>query len=135
MRKISKNIQTKWVSGLLAIKQELETKEISNLSDLVNKNNMHRYWSTWLIKNNVVIRLNGIYHWSEKIPVSAKLINKFRVDSNNRQAKYDLKHKEKKANEKNISIKKVASPKIKNKPIQTNKNEVGIIRKFLKWLW
>lgn len=130
MRKMNKNIQEKWVSGLLAIKQELETKEINSLTKLFRIYKLYHNWRTWLLKNNVIIRKENRYYWNEKIPVSIKLINKYRLDEKNKIKKTKVNFKTN-----NNSIKKVASPKIKNKPIQTNKDEVGIIRKFLKWLW
>ena len=87
MRKMYKGVHAKWMNALLAIKQELETQEIKTVNHLFSKFNINMYWSTWLIQNNVIIRLNGVYHWNEKIPVSAKLINKFRIDYNQLQKK------------------------------------------------
>lgn len=135
MRKMNKGVHAKWINALSAVKQELETKEISVIQNLITKYNLSTHWSSWLIKNNIIVRLNGIYHWNEKIPVSSKIINKYRKDESIRQAIYYAKHIEKKKNEQNILIKPVVSQNIKNEPIQINKDDIGIIRKFLKWLW
>ena len=87
---------------------------------------MHRIL---LLQNNVMIQSNGVYHWNEKIPVSAKLINKFRADYNE-LIKQIKQNKQIQTNEKRL--------KSKNKVEFIDvieKNEIGIIRKFLKWLW
>jgi len=184
MRKMNKGVHTKWINALSAIKQELETQEIKTVNHLFSKFNINMYWSTWLIQNNVIIRLNGVYHWNEKIPVSAKLINKFRIDYNQLQKKQkkpiqtnendngkflsiseaineygksestirsivkkigdntELIKKEKLNNglykiyiSKDYLDKRLKSKNTVEFVDIIEKNEVGIIRKFLKWLW
>lgn len=158
-RVVSKEITAKWFKNLNLIKNEINSNQHGGLQFLVSKYKIHTYWGTFLYKNNIVYRDElGFLKWNEKIPVTVMLIDSFRLylqDTN-------LKLKSKKIQElNNIKQKEMQTPLPPSPPIvkkrgsykKTTKQtiavkeqktqiasndkikEVGLIRRFWKWLY
>ena len=95
---------------------------------------------TFLKENNIVFKQNVYYKWNEKIPVSHKLIERFReysksINLMNRKQQSNLFDMKTLARPKQSNIRKTREQKIKFQLNEKPKSELGIIRKFLKWLW
>ena len=97
---------------------------------------------TYVSENNEGSRnMLCFYKWNEKIPPSAKLVQKFREEftliSKNRNPQQEIKFIEKQEMK---SIQKPPAPnRRRRKPSvvveQTPQSQVGLIRKFLRWLY
>jgi aspartate-semialdehyde dehydrogenase len=159
MEKINKNIikkrrptlktNKKYYNCLEDLKKELDTKNISSITVFMREKKVNQFLSTFLRKNNIIyIDGNGFYKWNSKIPVSMNLINAYRKqyklisDKHNDSRKIIINNNQPELNfdEVNEPIKttKTQTRKLKvqrqvNTPNQQNK--LGIIRRFLKWLW
>jgi hypothetical protein len=126
--------QLKYEEFLKELKHETEINKVKSLSLYSKKYGINNFITTFLIKNNVLFKNeNGFYKWNEKIPISIKLISKFRIFAYEANLKCRGKNKFVKPKEKTIVNYK---PKLKT-PIVKNNNEeqIGIIRKFLKWIY
>jgi hypothetical protein len=126
--------QLKYEQFLKELKYETEINNVKSLSLYSKKYGVNNFFTTFLIKNNVLFKNeNGFYKWNEKIPISIKLISKFRIFAYEANCKCREKNKFVKPKEKTIVNYK---PKLKT-PIVKNNNEpeIGLIRKFLKWIY
>lgn len=141
----------KYLNFLNRVQTDLKEYDIANLYVLTYKYKVTNRWTTWLKENNVVyVNELGLYKWNDKIPVSIKLIDSFRKYN----SRYNIKHtpsafteefKNKMDSEKVIKAKpknriEVKYSDILEKPVSknyknTNTQEIGLIRKFLKWIY
>jgi len=136
-----KGTSNKWLYFVTELKQELDNNNVSSLTLYTRKHNVSNQWGAFLKSNNIVyVDNNGDYQWNEKIPVSKKLIDAFRVYQAERNMKYYPerypeihKSKPKRKIQLEFSDKphSVVSKTIKN----TETKEIGLIRKFLKWIY
>lgn len=138
----------KWLHNLFFIKNELDNIEYYKLIDLKSSLPNSKSWQAFLIRNNIIYKKNtGRYVWSDKIPITYKLIEAYRKEQriNNYRQKIINKQLETQPKLK-FDMRDIEIPtKIKvQESINkfTQQNEYGVIRKllklvwrFLKWLW
>jgi hypothetical protein len=133
----------KYLKAIQFIKNELDENNNHSVSKLVSNQQINIYWGKFLIKHNIVYYdyENCFYKWNEKIPPSAKLVQKFREEftliSKNRNPQQEIKFIEKQEMK---SIQKPPAPnRRRRKPSvvveQTPQPQVGLIRRFLRWLY
>ena len=132
----SKQTSIKWINFLNDLKQEIDTNNVYSITAYCRKHNVSNKWVSFLKQNDIIFfHDNYTYEWNDKIPVSKKLIDSYRIF----QSKINMKHfPERYKNAKLIKPKKVikAEPKILREIIKnTNTQEIGLIRKFLKWIY
>ena len=126
----------KWVSFLNELKNELENNSISALTSHIRKHKVSNSWATFLKTNNsVYMNASGHFKWNNQIVISRNLIDAFR--------EYQAEVNEKYYADEYIKTTKVDPSKvIKVKPKMVRKNfkntetkQIGLIRKFLKWIY
>jgi hypothetical protein len=131
----------KYYNFFLDLKCELDNKENVSITNFIKKHKVSAQIGTFLIKNNVIFKdTNGYYNWNEKIPVTNLLIKKFRAFvfssrkkitslNNSKDVKYEPKLIKQRSKMNNIG-------KEETKVIYSlQKQEIGLIRKFLKWIY
>tara|TARA_R110000868_G_C10602168_1_gene740598 strand:+ start:217 stop:636 length:420 start_codon:yes stop_codon:yes gene_type:complete len=127
-----------WVASLNEIKNEMIKNEVQSINQIIYSKGISRGWSTFLLNENIIKRVDGIFYWNENIEVNQNLISNYRKYQRSCNKKSRNKIKEKKY----IST-LFDEPKTNKKPFEKVKeprqviqrNEVGVIRKFVKWLW
>ena len=129
-----------WIESLNEIKSLIDFGNVISIHSLLRQKNITNRWLTFLKENNIVFKQNGYYKWNEKIPVSHKLIERFReysksINLMNRKQQSNLFDMLTLARPKPSNIRKTREQKIKFQLNEKPKSELGIIRKFLKWLW
>jgi hypothetical protein len=140
----SKETEIKYINFLHKLKEDIETLNISSLSECTRNKKVSNIWVTFLKSKKIIYKDEfGYYQWNQKVPVSIKLVKSFRefmaIKNANciKRRKYkELKLEPKKTIE--IDFKKVikAEPKIVREIIKnTEAKQVGLIRKFLKWIY
>lgn len=141
MRKTTIETNFNWIKSLNKIKSELNEKNYDSLTKVVRSEKINDLWQGFLRKNNVVIQINGFYKWNEKIPISIKLIEKFREyqtlknKKNNNKQQPNLFNMPQTPLPKPPKVRKTRVPKIEFQINDKPKSELGVIRRFLKWLW
>ena len=131
VRKERKNVTKKYLEFLNFLKNEINNKQINSLSEIMTEKKVSRNWGTFLRQNNIIFKSeSGFYYWNEKIPVSIKIVNKFK------HQKQILNKKLIQKNQTTIVFheKEIKKSVDKFTPIKTEQ-KVGVIRKFLRWLW
>jgi hypothetical protein len=137
MLRLSKEETTKkWIKVLSGLKKELDSTKRDTIRDLLKAQNVTHYWQTFLREHNVIlIGEDGYWKWNEKIPVSVKLVDKFREKQHYENMRHSKSEK---------TIKKFNNMKQPTKPIEKTKiiidkvdkiERIGLIRKFWRWLY
>ena len=129
-----------WIESLNEIKSLIDFGNVISIHSLLRQKNISNRWLTFLRENNIVFKQNGYYKWNDKIPVSHKLINKFREYVNDKNIKYNnqqpnLFDMPQTPLPKPPKVRKTRVPKIEFQINDKPNNELGVIRRFLKWLW
>jgi hypothetical protein len=148
-----------WMVYLNDLKYHMDNFNIEYLTEFSKKHQIDSKLGHFLKKSKVISKNNfGYYKWNEKIPVSIKLINAYRKEQFKRNAsKYRIKkhlntnkpiqqelnllvepEKQKKKLVTKVNPKKVikVAPKLIREDFKnTDKQELGLIRKFLKWIY
>jgi hypothetical protein len=127
-----------WIKSLSEIKNEMLNNEVSSLSSCIYAKEISRTWGSFLVEQNIIKKVDGIWYWNENVEVNQNLIMKYRKF----QFAYNEKHKNQRK-EKSYTSTLFDQPKTQKKIFEkvkeprqvTQKNEVGVIRKFVKWLW
>lgn len=142
MRRPAKKTTSKWLACLNEIKRELNSNNIKILTPIFAKHNVNQLWKTFLKNHNVVYKENGYYKWNEEIPVCIELIEYFRIytsdfnkNNKSKQQQPDLFNMPSSAIPPRPKVRKTRTPKVEVQLNNNTKNELGVIRKFLKWLW
>lgn len=127
-----------WIKSLSEIKNEMIKNEVNSLSKIIYSKEISRTWSSFLLNENIIKKVGGIYYWNENIEVNNNLITRYRKF----QHSYNENHKNKIKEKKYIStlfdqLKTNKNPfeKVKEPYQVIQQNQVGVIRKFVKWLW
>lgn len=123
MRRSMKEANKYWIEVLNDFKSHLENNDVKVVTLFFKIREVSPLWVTFLIKYKVIYKHNGYYVWNDKIPVSLKLIDKYRSYS---KESYNKVIK----TEEHTSVKQ-----IDNEINFLENQNIGIIRKFLKWLW
>lgn len=137
-----------WLNVLHEFKYLIDNTEVSEISSYLMGKSISRSWSTFLQTNKIIYRENGVYKWNDKIPVSHKLIERFREYVNKKNRKYIIdKNTKYNKQEPNLfdmpqtplpkppKFRKTRTPKVEVQFNNNPKSELGVIRKFFKWLW
>jgi hypothetical protein len=120
----------KYEKYLPHIKLVIDSGNLTKIYNVFKEYGITNSWITFLKKTNVIYKdQNGFYRWDEKTPVTKKLIEDFRNYKFDINQEYRIKIK---PIETNLftEIKKVRKPKQKTKP-----EKVGLIRRFIKWIY
>ena len=127
MRKDRNKTTYHWINSMNNIKNELDNHNYIHIYKLIDEQNISKLWMPFLKSKKIVYKNEqGFYKWNKQIPVSIKIINAFR------------QHQQKVNTKKNvaqINLFKKQVPKVEVKYYNEKKNDLGLIRKFLKWLW
>jgi hypothetical protein len=123
----------KYLKALECIKEILSSSNNKSNYQLVDNQKINPYWSRFLVRHKVVYLENGFYRWNEKIPPSSKLVQKFRDE-------FTLAYKKYKTPQEMKSIQTPPAPNRRRRTPavvieQTPQPQVGLIRKFLRWLY
>ena len=123
----------KYLKSLQCIQEILSSSNNKSIYQLVDDQKINAYWSRFLVRHKVVYLEKGFYRWNEKIPPSSKLVQKFREE-------FTLAYKKYKTPQEMKSIQ--IPPEIKRRRRtpsvvveQTPQPQVGLIRRFLRWLY
>lgn len=123
----------KYEKYLPIIKMEINSQDLKSINALFKGYGMSNSWITFLKRTNVVYKdSNDFYRWSEKIPVSKKLIEAFRNYKFKCNQEYRLKRKPIEANL-FTEIKKDPIKRIIKQKVESEK--MGLIRRFIKWIY
>ena len=123
----------KYEKYLPIIKMEIDTQNLKCVNTLFKGYGISNSWITFLKKTNVIYKdSNDFYRWSEKIPVSKKLIEAFRNYKFKCNQEYRLKTDPIKLNL-FTEIKKDPIKRIRKKKVESEKT--GLIRRFIKWIY
>jgi competence CoiA-like predicted nuclease len=123
----------KYEKYLPIIKMEIDSQDIKSINAIFKGYGISNSWVTFLKRSNVIYKdSNDFYRWSEKIPVSKKLIEAFRNYKFETNQEYRLKIK---PIETNLftEIKKDPIKRIRKQKVESEKT--GLIRRFIKWIY
>ena len=127
-----------WIASLNEIKNAMIKNEVESLNAIIYSKKISRTWGAFLLNENIIKKVDGIYYWNENIEVNQHMITKYRKF----QHSYNEISKNKRKEKVYISTlfdqpktHKKSFEKVKQPRQVTQKNEVGVIRKFVKWLW
>jgi uncharacterized protein YerC len=68
----------KWILALNEVKNELNGTNTQTVYQIIQSKKISNLWLPFLRKNNIIILENNFYKWNNKIPITAKLVDKFR---------------------------------------------------------
>jgi competence CoiA-like predicted nuclease len=123
----------KYEKYLPQIKLLIDSGNLTQIYNVFKEYGITNSWITFLKKTNVIYKdQNGFYKWNEKIPVTKKLIEAFRNYKFEVNQEYRIKTK---------PIKTNLFTEIKKDPVKRNTKqksvpqEIGLIRRFIKWIY
>lgn len=121
---------TKYFIFLNNLKKELGKKKGISFSEFTIQHNVSNVWVTYLKKNNIIIEdKDGSFKWNRNVAIDDDLIQSFR--SYIKQLNYGIVA-EKKIKKKSVNALDVTKSKLHN---QYQEKKVGLIRRFLKWIY
>ena len=136
----------KWLNFLNEAKTILDGGSTVRISQLTYKHKITNSWQTFLTRNGIIEK-NELdnWVWNQKIPVSSAMVNQFRkyqYDINT----YSKTEKTSKPAQQELDLlieatkpKKKPAIKINAKNLKTyspyQEKQVGLIRKFLRWIY
>lgn len=148
-----------WMVYLYDLKHQIDNSNVKNLAIIARKHQIDTKLGQFLKKSKVIYKNNsGYYSWNEKIPVSIRLINAYRKEqykkntrknsikkhlNPNNQIQQELNLLIESQKTKKIPVSKVNTKKVIKVPPKmiredfknTDKQELGLIRRFLKWIY
>lgn len=135
-----KETEMNWINSLKEVKKKMLSNEVVCLTDEIREYKISDLWSKFLLKHNVVRQVNGVYYWNEHVKIDSFLISQFR--------RYQREKNQQWATNKRNVVKKIETPtlfdvkktrkrvaKIETPTQIAPQNQIGIIRKFIKWIW
>lgn len=128
-----KETTRKYLYFLNSLKAKIDNKEVNSMNKICRLYRVSNSWVNFLLKNGIIYKIAGFYHWNEKIPVSIKILDKYR-DFKNEQYKKNTALKSNNQTKIVFDKKEIKKSVDKFKPIKTEQ-KLGVIRKFLRWLW
>ena len=150
MKRRTVNETTKqWMIYLQDVKYQLDNFKIEVITDFAKKHQIDTKLGQFLKQSNVIYKDDfGYYKWNEKIPVSIKIINAYRKEQTKRNVgkKFRRIQNINKPAQQELDLlieatkqKKKPSIKINTKNLKTyrphQEKQVGLIRKFLRWIY
>ena len=134
-----------WMNYLQDVKHHLDNYSLKKLSYLAHKHHIDTKLGQFLKTSKVIYQDDlGFYRWNQKIPVSIKLINAYRKEQHKKNARKYSQVNKPIQQELNLVVeatkrKKKSSIKIDEKDFKIYKpyqeKKVGLIRKFLRWIY
>jgi hypothetical protein len=130
-----------WLETFNLIYQYLNENDIRNLNVMNTKLSIGTRVSTFLKQNNILYKNEfGFYKWNDKIPVSVKIIDAYRKYQFKKNSIY--RDSQENVNQRNKSKQRI-KVQFSDTPLEvvtenhrnTNTQEIGLIRKFLKWIY
>jgi hypothetical protein len=123
----------KYKKYLPEIKRLIDEGNLTNLIDVFKSYNISSHWIAFLKEKNILYKdKNNFYRWNEKVPVSSRLIQSFRD--------FNFEMNQKNALKKNTTtpdlfskVKKEPVKRIRKQKIESEK--IGLIRRFIKWIY
>ena len=123
-----------WLKSLNLIYQYLNENDITSLNTICPKLSIGTRIMTFLKLKNIVYKNEfGFYKWNDKIPVSIKIIDSYRKYQLKQNMLYRDRNPKVPVDTKKVI--KVEPKLIREKHKKTNTQEIGLIRKFLKWIY
>lgn len=132
---------SKYLNCLTAFQQR--SGKIQTLSEIPQKYNMNNFISTFLLQKGILYKKNGSFYWNDVYEPNVKIVNAFlsevsRINHENSMKRnsqsaptlFDQKKKYKRKVKVEAEIVKEQA-----KVNEVNTAQVGVIRKFIKWLW
>jgi hypothetical protein len=134
MKRIKRNTgrtTLKYLRFLENLQYELDSFNYKNLVEFPKKYNVTQAWPVFLKRNGIIYKnRQGYYKWNNKIPASINIIKEFR-EYNDKTTNYT--NGIAKVNPKKVI--KVPPKMIREDFKNTAKQELGLIRRFLKWIY
>ena len=130
----------KYIDVLNKVKEEINKYDYHTIHPLIESYKITRYWVMFLKQKNVTYYQDGFVKWNEKIPVSIKLIDEFRKFQTEINKANTIRRKQTQTPQEMKSIQKPLEIKRRRRTPavvieQTPQPQVGLIRKFLRWLY
>ena len=123
-----------WLESLNGINQYLNENDITSLNLICPKLSVGTRIVTFLKLKNIVYRNEfGFYKWNDKIPVSIKIVDAYRKYQLKKNMLYRDRNPKVQVDTKKVI--KVEPKLIRENYRNTNTQEIGLIRKFLKWIY
>jgi hypothetical protein len=123
-----------WLKSLNLIYQYLNENDITSLNTICPKLSIGTRIMTFLKLKNIVYKNEfGFYKWNDKIPVSIKIIDSYRKYQLQKNMLYKDRNPKVLVDTKKVI--KVKPKLIRENHRNTNTQEIGLIRKFLKWIY
>lgn len=130
---------SKYMNCLTAFQQK--SGEITNLNEISAQFSVSRQVGSFLFQKGILYKKNGHYYWDNAYEPNVKIVNGIlnHVRMQNSSYSYNKKSKEtptlfdqKRQYKRKV---KIESEIVKEQPNVNNTVQVGVIRKFIKWLW
>jgi hypothetical protein len=130
----------KYIDVLNKVKEEINKYDYHTIHPLIESYKITRYWVMFLKQKNVTYYQDGFVKWNEKIPVSIKLIDEFRKFQTEINKANTIRRKQTQTPQEMKSIQIPLEIKRRRRTPavvieQTPQPQVGLIRKFLRWLY
>jgi hypothetical protein len=135
VRKKGKQTEIHWIESLKEIKYELNTKNYKKITPLFRDRNITGTWTGYMHKKNILYKDNFGYWRFEDITIDDRIVQMFRKYSNELAKKNRLMVKNMKMLKSDLFTNIKEPIKTKNIVSVQKKEEIGLIRKFIKWLW
>ncbi len=126
----SKETTKKWIKSLNEIKQELSENNHERITKIIQSKSISHSWHGFLSSNNIIYKNEfGFYKWNDKIPVTAKLTDKYRLYAD----EYSLRLKQQPTlfDKSKTNKRRKVNVEFKDKQQQ----ELGLIRRFWRKFW
>jgi aspartate-semialdehyde dehydrogenase len=142
MRKVSKDVRLDYLHYLKDLENELTFGNHKTVTKFAVKHSVSKTWTSFLIQKGIIYKdYNSHYRWNKKIPSSIKIVNQFRKETSEYHNARKL-NTNKIVGQQRINFKvdpkkviKVAPKLIREDFKNTDKQELGLIRRFLKWIY
>ena len=147
---IRKNTVKKYFNALQALKVQFENGTLNSIRDFEKEFKISNRTYRTLIKLNIIIKIESgmefYYKWNDKIPVTMLLAQKVLSTNNEVNSIYrkgnateKVKSKPNKQNVRGGARIGTGRPKTKSNPMQYQApkkvSDVGLIRRFLRWIY
>jgi uncharacterized protein YajQ (UPF0234 family) len=142
MRKTSKSTEQKYFNALIELKNGIENNENFKITEFLREKNLSNGLSRSLQSLGIIKNLSygkhSRFQWNEKIPVTMILTKRVMKECNDIHKETLSKSKN---NASNLEAQKIETVKTKTvrrrKKIQEVESvkQIGIIRKFFRWLY
>ena len=140
-RAVSQNITKKYFDALKVAKEEIES-DVFILKQWESKFKIsHRTMTTLrnlgIIKNLSISRKKPSYEWNNRIPITMLLAKKVVLENAKIQAIYIKKTALNKSQKPLIKLvsKQILKPVVRHTQVAKKVSDVGLIRKFLRWIY